>query len=241
MSSGWVKLHRNIIECSQFRDGDWLKIWVCLMSKATHSQFDAFFGKEKISLSPGQLITSRRSLSVITGVQESKIERVLKRLKSEQKIEQQGSSVSRLITITNWDRYQKDEHQNEQRVNSERTASEQRVNTNKKVKKVKKVKKDNTVDFPFLKETAFTVEWDEFKRVRGNKFSDHAQDLALSKLHKFPIHVAIQSLKDSMMNNWKGLFPESVKVGNVPVKPKEPPQSDIDEFYRIQEENAATK
>ena len=128
--SNWLKLHRNIIECDKFKDGDWLKIWVCLIAKATHTGFDVFFGKEKITLEPGQLITSRRSLSIITGVQESKIERVLKRLKNEQKIEQVSTSVSRLITVVNWERYQKSEQPIKQRVNSKRTANEHKQEGN---------------------------------------------------------------------------------------------------------------
>jgi hypothetical protein len=95
----------------------------------------------RISLEPGQLLTSRKSISASVSVQESKVERILKHLKSEQQIEQQSDNKSRLITVCNWGAFQKNEQQDELPVNSNRTTDEQRVNTHKNGKKVKNGKK----------------------------------------------------------------------------------------------------
>lgn len=86
-----------------------------------------------IAIQPGQLITSRKSLSAKTGVNESKVERVLNTLKSEQQIEQHGTSKFRVISIVKWAEYQSDEQQSEQLVNSKRTADEQQMNTPEEV------------------------------------------------------------------------------------------------------------
>lgn len=94
-------------------------------------------GKERITLEPGQLVTSRKSLSEKTKVSESKIERILKLFKNEQQVEQQSYSTNRIITVLNWHKYQESEQQTEQQVNSEWTASEQQVNTNKNIKNLK--------------------------------------------------------------------------------------------------------
>ena len=91
------------------------------------------FGKGIITLKPGQFITSRKSLSKKTGIQESKIERLLNVMERDLQIEQQGKSTSRLISIVNWEEYQG----LEQQVNSNRTAGEQQVNTNKNEKNVR--------------------------------------------------------------------------------------------------------
>lgn len=148
--SGWIKLHRKLLDNHNIKNGDWLKVWIFLLLKASHTGYKTVFGNETIDLKPGQLITSRKSISQQLGVQESKTERIIKRLKTEHQIEQQSSSRSRLITITNWNQYQKDEQQNEPQVNSKRTANEQQMNTNKKVKKEKKV--NNVFIAPTLKE-----------------------------------------------------------------------------------------
>ncbi len=128
---GWIKLHRKLLDNPRFNEGDWLKVWLFLLCSATHANIRRVFGSELMTLSPGQLITSRSTISMKTDVQESKVERILKRLEIEQQIEQRSSSVSRLITIVNWGEYQEGEQEHEQQVNSDRTASEQQVNTNK--------------------------------------------------------------------------------------------------------------
>ena len=70
-------------------------------------------------------------------ISESKTYRVLNAYKSEHQIEQQISNRNSLITIVNWDKYQITEQQIEQQVNSNRTTSEQQVNTNKNIKNIK--------------------------------------------------------------------------------------------------------
>jgi hypothetical protein len=125
----------------RFKDSAWVHVWVFLLLNATHKAHRMIFNGVDTELRPGQLITSRKSISDGTGVEQSKVERVLKTLKTEQQIEQVSSPVSRLITILNWELYQGGEQVSEHRVNSERTASEHRVNTNKNEKKDKNEEK----------------------------------------------------------------------------------------------------
>jgi len=146
MYRGWFCYYRKIWDNPRSRDSEWLSVWTYLMSMATHKEIDTVWNGERIKLADGQLITGRKSISIKTGVSESKVNRILKRLKIEQQIEQQTCSASSLISITNWDAYQKNKQQIEQRVNNERTTSEQRANTNNNVNNVNNVNKDtNTV------------------------------------------------------------------------------------------------
>lgn len=133
--SGWIKLYRNTLENPVVcKDADHLVVWVHLLLNATHKPYDIMVGKERITLQPGQLATSRKSLSEKTKVSESKVERILKLFKIEQQIEQQSYSTNRIISILNWNKYQESEQQTEQQVNSEWTASEQQVDTNKNIR-----------------------------------------------------------------------------------------------------------
>jgi hypothetical protein len=75
-------------------------------------------------------VCSRNTLSLKTGINESKIQRILKVFESEQMIEQQMNSKYRMISISNWNKYQGSEQVNEQQMNSKRTADEQQMNTN---------------------------------------------------------------------------------------------------------------
>jgi len=171
--NGWIKTYRKVLDnpivC---KDTEYFAVWNYLLLKATHTNKEVVWGGVKITINPGQLITGRKAISAFWNIDESKVQRVLKCLEIEQQIEQRTNFQNRLITIINWVEYQRDEQQNEQRVNSDRTASEQRVNTNKKLKNVKKLKNTNTEEFlivdPGLKSVV-----DFYNEIFNKKFESY--------------------------------------------------------------------
>lgn len=142
MDNGWLKLHRKIAGKGYYKKSEYVHLWIHLILKANHQSAEWMYKNEVFKIERGQMITSRKTLSKETGINESKIERILKTFKSEQQIEQQNLFTSRLITITNYEDYQN----SEQQTNSKRTASEQQVNTNKNDKKNKN-EKNNKILF----------------------------------------------------------------------------------------------
>lgn len=140
--TGFVKLHRkllnNPIVC---KDADHLAVWIWLLLKATWTESDVLFEKERIKLKPGQLPpVSRRTIASELHISESKVQRILKLFENEHQIEQRMSRHSRLISIVAWNDYQSNEHQSEPQVNHKRTTSEPQVNTIKEVKNNKNIK-----------------------------------------------------------------------------------------------------
>lgn len=131
--SGWIKLHRALSDHWLASNPDSLSVWVHMLMLANHAETKRQINGSVVTVLAGQIITSRRSLSEKAGVQESKVERILKRLESEHQITQRGLSKFRVISIVNWLEYQSIEQQSEQQVNSKRTASEQQVNTPEEV------------------------------------------------------------------------------------------------------------
>ena len=81
-------------------------------------------GNQIIKVSSGQTLTGRNKIAEATGLNSSKVERLLKVLEIEQQIEQQTFTKYRIITVTNWCKYQMFEQQIEQQVNNKRTTSE---------------------------------------------------------------------------------------------------------------------
>lgn len=131
-------MHRKMLDNPVvWKDSDHLAVWIYLLLNATHKDMDVLFKNKRITLKPGQLITSRKSIAKKMDISESKVHRVLKMLEIEQQIEQQTSNKNRLITIVGWNEYQSCEQQIEQQVNNNRTTSEQQVNTNKNIKNIK--------------------------------------------------------------------------------------------------------
>jgi hypothetical protein len=136
-NQGWVKIHRQLLDNPIISKPDYLSIWVVLLLLANHQEHSFIWNNKKQICKRGQVLTGRKELARKTGVNESKIERILKYLKNEQQIEQQTTTKFRLITIKNYNQYQDFEQQNEQQVNNKRTTSEQQMNTNKNDNNIK--------------------------------------------------------------------------------------------------------
>ncbi len=132
---GWIRSYRqmfdNPVVC---KDAEHYAVWGYLLHHASHQPYDVVFEGKRITLKPGQLITSRRSIADKFSISDSKVQRILKTFEIEQQIEQQTVSHNRLISLVNWDKYQKSEPQNEPQVNHNRTTSEPQVNTNKNIR-----------------------------------------------------------------------------------------------------------
>ncbi len=131
---GWVKAHRQLKESAFYKDSQAVHLWLHLLLSVNHKPAEVMIGQQMINVKAGQFLTGRKKLSGATGIAESKITRVLKVFEKCHMIEQQTFTKYRLISIVNFEQYQK----TEQQVNSKRTASEQQVNTNKNEKNEKK-------------------------------------------------------------------------------------------------------
>jgi len=137
-NTGFIKIFRSLKNKGWYKKSEYIHLWIHLLIKATHKGIEYYFNGENIKLNPGQFITGRKTLSSETGINESKIERILNFFeKNEHQIEQQKSNKNRIISICNWNNYQQTEQQNEQQLNNKRTTNEQQLNTYKNDKKDK--------------------------------------------------------------------------------------------------------
>lgn len=173
----------------------------------------------RITLSPGQLLTGRKSISSKLKVSESKVQRILKTFEIEQQIEQQTTPRNRLISVLNWNQYQKNEQLFEQQLNNKRTTTEQQLNTNNKVNKenngnnankgtkgLSEVINSYTSD-PKLMD-ALTGYIDMRKTIK-KPLTDKALRMVVTKLDKLGKNTPekIEIINQSVMNSWQGIFP----------------------------------
>lgn len=149
---GWIRIHRKIIDASWFGKSEYVHLWLYLLLKANHKDQEIFIGNEKILVKRGQLLTSRHKLSEAVHVQENKIYRILKCFENEHQIEQHKTTKYTVISIVNYNAYQKNEQDNEQQMNNKCTTNEQQMNTNNNVNNIyiyllNKYKRENRNDF----------------------------------------------------------------------------------------------
>ena len=130
---GWISVYRKIQENAWYKDSEYVHVWLHLLLNANHTDKKLWINGKEILLKRGQLLTSRKSISEKTGVTQSKIYRILKRYENEQQIEQQKTNKYTIITILNYNEYQKSEQQIEQQMNNKWTTNEQQMNTNNNV------------------------------------------------------------------------------------------------------------
>lgn len=127
----WIKLYRKIKEKGWYQDSECVHLWVHILIKANHEEKEFMWNGSFKKTKRGEFITGRKKLSLETGINESKIERVLKLFEKEQQIEQQKNNKYRLIKVLNYNNYQS----REQQMNIQRTTGEQQANTYKELRK----------------------------------------------------------------------------------------------------------
>lgn len=136
---GWIRIHRKLIETSWFNKSEYVHLWLYLLLKANHQDKEVFIGNEKVLVKRGQFLTSRSKLAEVVHIQENKIYRILKCFENEHQIEQQKTKKYTVISILNYDMYQKNEQVIEQQMNNKRTTNEQSMNTNNNDNNVNKI------------------------------------------------------------------------------------------------------
>ncbi len=114
------------MESAVYKDSNAVHLWLHLLMKCNHKDNEFIMNGVLMKVKRGEFVTGRKALSKDTGIQESKIERLLKLFENMQMIEQHTNNRNRRITVLSYDEYQSNEHQ----VNNTRTTGEQHMNTN---------------------------------------------------------------------------------------------------------------
>ena len=227
--TGWIKLHRKTLDNPiVMKDGDHLAVWTWILCEAAYEPHQRLFGKEKITIQPGQLLTSAQYIAGELKLSESKVKRILKSFESERQIEQQSERYGRLITVLRWVDYQDDERQSERHVTDEWTTSDRQVNATKESKKGRK-KEDIYSDVPSEIKDVF-MEWAEMrKKIKKPLTSKRAVTMALNALTKLTEDPAeqIKLIEYAIYKNWQSFYPidkqgKSVSVYGKPEPPKYP-------------------
>lgn len=197
-STGFVRVYRSIQNKAWYKKSEYVHLWIHLFIKATRKPKDDWFAGGAITLAPGQLITGRKKLSDETGIQESKVERILKCFQNDQQIEQRGSSTSRLISINNWHLYQNVEQQNARQMNNERTTDEQRVNTIQEGKEYKEERDREQAPVKKVKFQPPTIE-----EVKAYFKENGYTEASAIKAFQYYNTAAWKDSKGNQVKNWK--------------------------------------
>jgi hypothetical protein len=143
----------------------WAWLWIYLLLRANWSETEIIWNDKKQIIAKGSFITGRNSLAIETGIPASTIEDILKYLETQQQIRQQKNNKYRVITIVNWERYQKSDNKSDNKATSRRHLADTDKNNNKDNKDKKStIAETSSAETPFSLQSAIQSLYDSPRR-----------------------------------------------------------------------------
>jgi len=169
MATGYIKLHRKLLDNCISTRPEYLALWVTLLLMANHAENSFIWNDEKITIRAGQLLTGLKQLSKKTGIAQTTVYRILKFLENEKQIEQHKTTKFTILTIVQWDAYQHNEQQSGKQTENKRKTNGKQTETNNNDNNDKNEDKYNT----FIQ---------KFNSLRGTKYKF---SIEVKKLYDF--------------------------------------------------------
>lgn len=134
---GWIALHRNIRDHWVYQEKrvfSKYEAWLDLLMDANHQNNKFLFDGQLIEVKRGEFITSVRQLCERWGWSNTKVNRFLKMLENDQMLTRKSDSQKTVITIVNYDFYQRYESKETtaKRQQSDTETSQKHTNNNDK-------------------------------------------------------------------------------------------------------------
>lgn len=152
---GYVKLHRQLLESTQFADPIRLKIWIWCLIKANHKKKAVALktgkGFTTVTVNRGQFVFGRNKAAAELDIAGSTIIRHLEKLKSEKSINIKSDNQYSIITICKYEDYQSKEETDEQPTDNQRTTNGLASDT---TKNDNNVNNDNNSNIDLFTETS---------------------------------------------------------------------------------------
>jgi hypothetical protein len=190
--SGWIKLHRQIIEWEWFSDTNTFRVFLQLLLKANH--------KEKkyrgMVLKVGTIITSREILAFETRLSIQQVRTALDKLKSTNEITIKTSSQGTIIEVVNYAKYQLVTNE----VTIKEPTSNQQVTTNKNEKKEKNEKE------------VILDSWIEYRKSAKKTLTQQSIKSILVKMENYTNEQCKFVINKSIEQGWQGLFWDNIQT-----------------------------
>lgn len=123
--TGWIKLHRSLMDHWIWGEPEAVVFWVALLMDANHTTVKKLFNGSLVEIKRGQLLFGLESFEKKTGISIRKMRRYLSMMEKEGMIDRQKRNKYSLISIANYEKHQGDDRQ----VSSERQANDKQAAT----------------------------------------------------------------------------------------------------------------
>jgi hypothetical protein len=140
--SGWIKLHRQIRNHWVFKNANYFKAWVVIISEVNHQSTKVLIEGELIECKRGQSINSLATWVRILGDEWTvqKLRTFLKLLEKDGMINTEGLRKTTRVTVCNYESYQSEQQGDNKQTTKRQQADNKEITTNKNEKKEKNEK-----------------------------------------------------------------------------------------------------
>ncbi len=130
---GWVCFHRKTVFSMVFKNEGVFKIWMWCLAKANHKKswvkVTTGRGSSSLEILPGQFIFGRKSAAKELDMDENTIYKRMKKLEKAQNLTIESNNKYSIVSIVNWDIYQKPKEKSNTDVTKQVTSKYQPSNT----------------------------------------------------------------------------------------------------------------
>ncbi|HAR4857898.1 TPA: DnaD domain protein [Staphylococcus aureus] len=158
--TGWIKLHRKLLDSPIFQNEKLFKVFAYCLMKASHKDHTQLVGRRVVELEKGQFVFGRKRASEELRLKESTVRDYIKLLENLGTIVVKSDNKFSVITVVNWAIYQSMEENSDSKNDNKSTTNQQQINTNKNVKNGYNVKngeneKKKVTAFDFFQDNGF--------------------------------------------------------------------------------------
>jgi hypothetical protein len=205
MQTGWIKLHRSILDWEWYDDTNAVRLFLHLLLTVNYEPKNW----RGIAINSGQIITSHENLGKQCGLGVQQIRTAINKLKSTGELTSQSTNNYTLITITNWQKYQDDNKPDNNPITDEQQTDNKRITTTKEVNKERS--KESVSPIIPLPDWMPLQAWQDYKDMRKQKKSimtARAEQLCIEKLDKWRMQGSdpAEVLNYSTINGYTGIF-----------------------------------
>lgn len=225
--SGWIQLHRKLIDNPVFKNHKLLQTFLYCLLKASHSEREILVGDSIVRVLPGQLVTGRKAISMATGLTEQNIRTALSKLETLSILTINPTSKYSIISISNWNQYQ----QTNQQVTSCQPTSNQQVTTNNNYNNYNNGKKKDMSTHEASTEPK--VPYEKIKDLYHELLPNHPRVNVITEKRKGHIRQSWKNYLGSL-DDWQEYFTEGIQSSDflsgrvVPTNGRRPFIADFD-------------
>lgn len=179
MSTGWIKLHRQLLDWEWYDDINTKCLFIHCLLRANHSDTE-WRGQ---TIKRGQFITSIDTLTKEIGLSVSQIRTSLKKLILTSEIATKSQARSTVITVVQYDSHQSSDKLNDKPVTNKSQASDNEIATDKNVI-TKECKNDNK----------YKDRFDEFWNIYNKKKDTAKCKAKFSRISKTDLDLIFENL-----------------------------------------------